>query len=223
MWSIILYIVAVTLYGLLGEFPRLHEATRSSGTVADWLLSAWPLFLWAILIQAVFSIKTGRKHARIVRWKQNLSLCTMAGVFEEVIYRWLLFMIAIVGIQFANFIFGGFAGFELIAWLHNNLLGPIANWFTLGYLEEWLFHDAGWFVGAALIVTNGMFRNGHEYQGIIGYTNSWFIGMFLFWMMFQYGLVAAIVAHVSYNALIVATVYLLRPRYRPKINPYLPR
>ena len=53
-----------------------------------------------------------------------------------------------------------------------------------------------------MLYTNAFFRDGHRYQGPIGVLNSWFAGMFLFWIMFTYGLPAAILVHFMYDFLI---------------------
>ena len=65
-----------------------------------------------------------------------------------------------------------------------------------------------WFVGAALLSANAMFRNGHKYQGPIGIVNSWYIGMFLFWIMFQFGLIVAIIVHILYDVIVFTVKHL---------------
>ena len=117
-----------------------------------------------------------------------------AGFFEEVAFRWLMFLS-----MFATMaMFDVFPFFGLISWTHVEILAPVANWATLGYLESYLF-DPNWLVGGAVIYTNSLFRNGHSYQGPLGYTNSWFLGMVFFWIMFNFGLWAAIVIHFVYD------------------------
>ena len=71
-----------------------------------------------------------------------------------------------------------------------------------------LFHPSSWAVGAAVISANAFFRDGHKYQGILGVLNSWFAGMFFFWMMFAHGLWAAMVVHFTYDVVVftVATL-----------------
>ncbi len=120
-------------------------------------------------------------------------ISTLAGLFEELSFRWCIFL----G-MFAMMAFGDVILFGLVSWFHVDILAPVANWATLGYLEPQLF-DANWLIGGSIIYTNSIFRDGHSYQGVLGYTNSWFMGMFFFWIMFNFGLWAAIVVHFAYD------------------------
>lgn len=90
-------------------------------------------------------------------------------------------------------------------WFHLNVWGPLADIFTGGFLHDTLFHPAGWAVGAAVIYANAFFRDGHKYQGIIGVVNSWFLGMFFFYLMLNHGLLAAILVHFAYDVVVFTT------------------
>ena len=135
-----------------------------------------------------------------------------AGFFEELFFRWLLFFFAIITAQVMNFLFFGWLGFGLAEFLAEALFCPLADFFTLGYLNEYLFHPSGWFVGAALLASNGNFRDGHSYQGFTGLVNSWFCGMVFFYITFKYGLFAAMIVHFFYDfflfTLLAGIVYL---------------
>lgn len=87
-------------------------------------------------------------------------------------------------------------------WFHLNVWGPLADWTTFGKLRDHIFPATGWLAGGAMLAANAFFRDGHKYQGLIGVVNSWFIGMFLFWLAFNHGLLAAIVVHFTYDFLI---------------------
>ncbi len=73
---------------------------------------------------------------------------------------------------------------------------------TLGYLDNYLINKELWFVGASIITTNILFRDGHSYQGYFGWVNSWFTGIFYFWLTLNYGLLAAISTHSIYNIIV---------------------
>ena len=64
-------------------------------------------------------------------------------------------------------------------------------------LFNWLFF--GW---------AGRFRDGHAYQGLLGFVNSWFCGMFFFWIMFNHGLFASMIVHALYNLFIYLVIYI---------------
>jgi len=108
----------------------------------------------------------------------------------------------LVGLVFAIIL--GWSGYlsGIPEWFHLNAAGPFANWITLGYLEPYIFHPTGWLVGAAMLSVNASFRDNHKYQGWVGVLNSWFIGMFLFWVMFTYGILVAILMHFLYDLMI---------------------
>lgn len=48
------------------------------------------------------------------------------------------------------------------------------------------------------------------YLGWFGFINSWFIGLYFFCLTFTFGLIAAIVVHVTYDVLIFVIRYLDR-------------
>jgi len=183
-----------------------------TGTPYEWFGTAWPILLWGTCVTAFFAFTTRNdretnRNAEGIITKGTL-ISIMAGVFEEITFRWLFFLLAIVSVKITNFFFFGFLGLGIAEWVHMSIVGPFVNWVTLGLLESYIFHASGWAVGAAMIATNVFFRDGHKYQGILGWTNSWFIGMFLFWVMFQYGLLVAILVHFTYDFLIFTVHYL---------------
>lgn len=188
------------------------------GGPADWLGSAWPFLAWGAGATAV--IEAAGLNDRVMRrfrreggtpgqiFVEGAVTSLQAGVFEEIAFRWLIFYAEIVAVKIMNFLIFGFLGFGVYRFLHLELLGPIADFTTFGALHPQLFHASGWAVGAALLTTNATFRNGHAYLGWFGLLNSWFLGMFFFWIMFAYGLPIAILLHVLYDLLIFSTVAL---------------
>lgn len=138
----------------------------------------------------------------------GLGISVWAGVVEEICFRWLLFFGAIILIPFLDWVVWLATGLHLVKWFYAEIVCPIANFFTLGYLQPILLDGYGWAVGAAVITANGQFRNGHAYQGFIGFTMSWFFGMYMFWNMFEYGLIACILIHFVADLCVFATVAL---------------
>ncbi len=207
--SIILLPIIMWLWPRVVPFG-LFEFWRIRGGAGEWLYSAWPIFAWAAGVTIFIQIMNRNEllhHSATDIAIGGTVTSIIAGVGEEICFRWLFFLDAIVSVKIANFLFFGFLGFGLPELFHTNIWGPIANLTTLHYLEPYLFHTTGWAVGAALLSTNAFFRDGHKYQGPIGYINSWFIGMFLFWLMFRYGLLAAILVHFAYDFLIGVIEY----------------
>lgn len=189
------------------------------GSLAECLTKVWWLFAYAVGINLFFSEK--RRNLpnpptpnQILYTGFRMSLA--AGIVEEILFRWLLFLGGIVIVSWLNLLFFGWAGFGVPEWLHLNLWGPIANWITLGALQDWIFHERGWQVGAALIYSNAFFRDGHKYQGTLGWINSWFIGIVFFWVAFNYGLVTAMAVHFLYDFTIFGYLALERGHFDEK-------
>jgi hypothetical protein len=132
----------------------------------------------------------------------GLVISVWAGIVEEICFRWLIFLASIAMIQLVNIIFCG-----LPRLIHLYIAGPIANFTTIGFLRPYLFHSVTWAVGAGLLSANAAFRDGHKYQGVVGLINSWFGGMFLFWIMFRHGLLAGILIHFLYDLLVFGVRY----------------
>lgn len=174
--------------------------------------ASWPIFLWASSMTFIFYflypnvsyINNGSKEGLL----EGFVISTVAGLTEEIAFRWLFFLNAIWSVKLINWLFFGFLGFGIPQVFYTYLIVPAANFFTLGSFAGILYHPYGWFVGAAVIIANAKFRDGHKYLGFFGYINSWFIGMFLFWILFQYGLLACIVVHFLYDFLIYFIRYI---------------
>ena len=187
------------------------EFWKPSGTVLEWLFVALPIFAWGVGATAWQAFRTyndpqDNRHAEKVL-SGGFRISLQAGVMEEIAFRWLIFLNAIIVLKISNFLFFGWLGFGLAEFVQNWIAGPVANFFTLGYLSEILTNPENWAVGAGMLMANAFFRDGHKYQGPIGFINSWFLGMYFFYLMFTYGLLAAILIHFLYDLLIFLVIY----------------
>ena len=221
---------------------------------------------WAFLVLGpvlVFVYAIASRHSekfnkqRIKSLKSNMLTSVLAGVFEEVSYRWIYFYLAIIWYAFLLRV----ASLPLGEWLRNNwffslvmmvviffvgvvawavaepdnvfkvtdntrviaygvivlmmlclvpmfsyflyfsyihLFNPIANIMMRKSMNEELY-GYGPAVGVAIMIVNVEFRNGHASQGLLGMILTWFFGMIMFWMVFNFGLFAAILCHVLYD------------------------
>jgi len=181
------------------------------------LTNVWYIFAWAFLYTGVavaFLIRRRKPSVNSAssQFWGGLWMSVKAGVLEELVFRWLLVLSAPVLVTIVNAItFGGFR------WLHLHILLPVANWATLGILEPQL-HASNWVMAASILWAAGAFRNGHAYLGPVGYVNSWFIGMIMFYVVFNYGLITAMVVHFVYDAIILSIIA-LSVVFRPKVAP----
>lgn len=221
--TVFLFIIAATCTWLFKSVIPYelfeHWHVREGGPI-DWLLAGKWAFAWGAGLTAIVSLLTRNSRYENSMAERLMSLNAQvsmrAGFFEEVIFRWLLLLIAFPVLIVMNFFLGGFIGlfadgsvmdWGLLRWFYVHVLSPLANWTTFGMLEPYLLNE-NWLVGAAIVFANAKFRDGHKYLGIVGLVNSWFIGLFFFFLMFKYGLMAAILVHFVYDLLIFAVRYI---------------
>lgn len=197
------------------------EFWQQNGQWQDWLIAGWPMLVWGIVISGISSLLTSNNRAENdnaeALFLADFNTSVRAGVMEEIIFRWLLLMTAILATRISDFILGGFIFGRGFVWLlQSYIVMPVVNLLSMGMLSEWLSRPECWFVAAAIIVANTKFRDGHKYQGPIGLANSWFIGLFLFHIMFRFGLPAAILLHLLYDVFIDVVRYVDRAAERQK-------
>ncbi len=200
----------------------------------------WPLFAWAAFGAIMCSIDSIPIYASQKRALFGYGVATsiLAGIWEEIGYRWIFICYAMVSVIVFNFIFGSllawvvagicagaavlclraknvlwalaaFAGCALSIWLalHINPLYWIYQYGFLPLIHLTTFHqmdpiiygkyDAMFIFGA--ILANMWFRDGHKYQGLPGYINSWYGGLVLLYATLTYGLWTAVVIHMLYD------------------------
>lgn len=186
----------------------------TKGGIGDWLSAGLPFFIWGGGFSFVVLRFTKNKREDNDRAEEllvgDVAKSFAAGLLEEIVYRWLYFYVCFAMVALTNWLILGFAGFGLVQWVHVNGFGPTADWATFGHLSRYVNDPANWLLGAALLASNASFRDGHKYQGLIGLINSWFLGMFFFWLVFTYGLWAAIVVHAVYDVVVFTVLYIDR-------------
>lgn len=177
---------------------------RAHGTsITEGLASVWFIFAWAAVITLVVGIalRNQPRPDNVASYATtNMWASVNAGFFEELIYRYVVFFGVMIILPFLNRI-----TFGLMGWFYREALIPLANWATLGALEP-QFHHANWVFAAAIVMAGASFRDIHKYQGFFGMVNSWFLGMVFFWLMFNYGIGTAMVAHILYDLIVDAAV-----------------
>lgn len=193
----------------------VFELWQTKGTIVDWLISSWPILAWAgglTIILSALTRNTKYQNAHAESYlARGLMVSLRAGVMEEIIFRWLLLLTGIVGAKVGDWLLGGFYFQHGLVWVLNEyIVLPVANFATFHMLSDVLMNPATWFIGVAIVTANAKFRDGHKYQGLLGWVNSWFIGMVFFYLLFQYGLLACITVHFTYDALIFTVRYIDR-------------
>lgn len=219
LYAIISAMILTLVYYVHPEIMpfTLFSCFSSTTSPLDWLQSAIPLFIWVFLLNTCMQIillrkKKGDPYWFLIDAIQPIPIryqigrawmqATTTGVLEEVTFRWLVYGASIPLLLGLNFFFFGFAGYGIVKLLYVNFFNRIADIATLEFLHPYLFAASGWTTGAAVLSANGLFRNGHSYQGIFGLINSWFTGMFLFWIFFHHGLLACMLIHIIHNLIV---------------------
>lgn len=189
----------------------IFDFWETKGSIGEWLWYALPVLMFGVVLAIIRSATTtndediNRDAEAFLVVGGLISL--WAGVMEEISFRWLIFLANIVSVKIWNFFMLGFIGLGIPQFFYSYAVAPIVNLTTFGYLEPYLWHNAGWAVGASLLTTNAFFRDGHKYQGFLGLVDNWFFGMYCFWILFNYGLVVCIFIHFLYDMLIFAIRY----------------
>ncbi|QFQ99504.1 hypothetical protein F9278_28895 [Streptomyces phaeolivaceus] len=188
------------------------EVWRIPNDVLGGIAGTWYLLVWGLAVTLLFSviaIVQGIPRLLPPGTAVGLGLwdSVNAGFFEELRFRWLFLLSAPPGLALLNLI-----TFGLVEWLYTVVLVPLADTVTLGILAPQLT-GSEWLVGAAIVSVNGGFRASHNDQrglaGIFRLVNSWFIGMLLFYLLFNYGLWAAITVHILYDIVVFTTAALM--------------
>ena len=86
-----------------------------------------------------------------------------------------------------------------VYWFYEHALVPLIRFVTFHKMDSVLSGEYGKTFLFGAILANAWFRDGHKYQGIIGYVNSWFVGLILLYAMMTYGLWTAMVIHILYD------------------------
>ena len=177
--------------------------------------SAIPVFTFGIFF--VFLVKAITKNNKLdnqdaeEKFVVSIISSLIAGVTEEIAFRWILFLIGIVGIQISDYLLGGFIfGHGLLHWVYIICAIPLADILTFHQLTPYLYNPLSWAIGGSIISTNAKFSDGHSYQGVIGWIDSWFFGIFMYKVVWECGLLNAIIVHTTYNIVIHLIVYIDR-------------
>ncbi len=165
-------------------------------TVPTLIVFGWAA-IWAIIGGRSYSYESKATLTGRAIW-----VSLNAGFWEEIRYRGIAFLGAMVLIPFLNWLLFGFAGANIVFWVYQTVTIPVANFVTLGLLAPWLL-TTPWIIGAAMASAASQFSDAHEHLGWFGKINAWFLGMFFFWIMFNYGMITAMVIHAIYDIILL--------------------
>lgn len=214
VWGLITTAAVGLVYLVLHHFwaedmmTSLH-ALWGKGFVATGLVHVWWLFAWAAAMPLLLSLIARQpsihsKPRQIgVGWWTALN----SGVWSEIVYRAFLPLIFMVTLRALDAVFLGFAHIHVVRGLFHYVVWA-ANQLTFHALAPQLLHQGFWVFGAAIVLAGIKFSEDHPYQRGFGKINLWFVSMTMFWLVFHYGLLTAIVARVLFEGIFLTMVAL---------------
>jgi hypothetical protein len=120
---------------------------------------------------------------------------------------------------FLVFAMGSGVGILYLAWgvggdpvyaIYRHIIIPFINIITLGSFREIFYNGYPELFVFGLVTANGWFRNGHEYQGLYGFIDSWIFGFVAMYAMLNYGLLTAVALHALFNLQIGVIRFVLK-------------
>lgn len=198
--SFIIWLVVAPF--LPGLFYDPFEAWLFTDDVFGAVMESWPVFFYGVCITLVmFAFPHKYVHDKEVVFLQDIYKSVMAGILEEVGYRCMFILMAILALFILDSIF-----FGAVMWVFENITFFIVDLMTFGLIRRYIYGLPAIFVAGALIA-NLRFRDGHSYQGAIGMIQSWYMGLYLLVVMVTQGLAIAILVHMIYDLIISVMAY----------------
>lgn len=185
---------------------RAGDLWNPGAAIGEAVRRVWFVFAWALALTVLLEAYAARRGHLELRppgliLRRGAWISLNAGVFEELIYRWLLFFTAMVVLRALNAISLG-----AVEWMYTTVLLPLVDVVTFGALSPHLVDHPRWLLGAALVSANAAFRRAHQRATLIGRANSWAMGMVYFWLLLTYDMRAAMVVHTAYDLVVFTTV-----------------
>ena len=177
---------------------RFDQFLYFRGQIWEPFVMAAPLFFLGLVINA-YKMVTSTNPPEVHKNAKKLPLTgfvtsLMAGVMEELTFRWVLFFGCMGMIWVIDTVL-------LEGMVRNYIIesGYWLNTFATFGATPYAMNPATWTIGIAVLASNWKFQEGHMYQGLTGFIFSWIGGMYFFAIMFQHGLYAAMLVHFAFD------------------------
>ena len=102
-------LLPVIMYFFPSAVPfRFFEFWHIQGSLFQWIFSAWPIFAWGMSVTILNGVFTHNdpdlnRDAEMIIIVGSIISC-IHGVAEEILYRWLFFLLDIILVKVGNFI-----------------------------------------------------------------------------------------------------------------------
>jgi hypothetical protein len=220
--------VLYLLFGWWSDMPGFFELLfRTHMPMINGLGIVWYIFVIGASATALVGLASAIRGVDRVRdtkqfFTRGTWLALNAGVFEEIMYRWLRLIGAMAVLNILNIV-----TFGLTRLVVSYILTPVANWASLGILDRVFTGHFGWLIAGGVLIASLRFKSVHRdpeqgsqskrgsFANILGVLTSWYFNLFMFYLVFTCGLWTAIVAHILYELCVYYTrgaMNSLRPR-----------
>lgn len=203
----IMWIIFIRLFL---PFEAIHYVFEQflfvAGSASEWFLTAW--VIWAIgiplnLWKMGSTTNPPEVHAKAPTIPiSGFGTSLMAGIFEELVFRWILLYAALGLLWVINLGAFAFTGIELVRLAIQPLTDLLVFLLMNGVDGRLVNPPELWALGFAIFLSVLKFQQGHLYQGKTGFLFSGLAGLVFFRVMFVHGLLAAMVVHFSFDMMV---------------------
>lgn len=201
-WPLALWGFALGMFATVANGPassRHDEALLLWNLATGWVAAFWEEigFRWLFICFGMISVMVMNwLFGTVLGWGLAaffLFVAVKMFADDEFLFGVLLLVPAVLCVVFALQV-------DPLYWFYEGALMPLLNFVSFGSFST-IIDPAQYppLMVMGAIVANARFRDGHKYQGLLGYIDSWVIGFVFMYAMFTYGLMTAIVLHGLWN------------------------
>ncbi len=210
--AIVVIIILLIFYERDAVPYEFEKALLWRGNFWDIFAISWPLFAMGFglnLLKLTTSVNPPEVHNNSDKIPlQGLKVSLMAGIFEEIVFRWIFLYFEMGTFWIWNQILVSMTGEPILQNVsESQYMSLFVDWLVAGDAEFWLSGTA-WTVGFAVILSNWKFQKGHLYQGWTGWLFSGIGGLFFFRIMFSHGLFGAMLVHFLFDMMTFIMLYI---------------
>lgn len=197
-----------------GELSFVWMWTRGHDSLIhglEWVFPYLAIGCVIVLVTGIvrISLKSPRRYEPGFIQKRGIRLALAYGIFEEVMYRWLVWFIAFVALDLVK-------PLEALT----NTIHPLANLLSLGILDAHAGYGNGLISGAVLI-SSIRWTKGPEgcQRRALRLVIGWYMGILEFSFMMNFGMINTIIIHILLYVVWFTTWATIARLQRPKAEP----
>lgn len=237
----------LVLVGLVAVVAVLIAAFFQAFTTPYGLMGLWKLgttwqSLWAgkllLIVTALSTAYCMWLTPALAKREKRDQILTFDRAWEHVLngfvtsaMLWVIVLLAAWVLSFLDVILGGFLGAHFVRWLQNGIVGPAADWLSLGFATDVVNNPARWSVSFASVLVTALgissfavVNKKEGYTPLAALMMAIFVGLatelVILNVLLVYG-VWATGALLTLNGVVVDGVRLLHQRTEPNRNQFI--